>query len=525
MNAVNKTLKEIEKNGKINTEEELNLLKTKKAISKCETIFIIFSIALYILTFITNSIPLVMFLLALSTPFIAHIIANEKSKKEILEIKIQIYYYMSFIWKFYVIIFVLLFSVLAIYAIVQNHLMWSNALLTYIPAIIVLSLPIFLDSKWWKYQYRSALLKISQNNKFKKPLPESTNNKYLNALAAQKEKVKQQNAVSIEKSTISDKWICTNCGEMNPLTAKFCKGCGTWNAAMNQQTKENEQISHTEEKSIQTEHKIKYCFKCGFKLKSDAKFCIMCGERQPDMSDNLKINNADVNSLTNAEISSQNSSEDLIEPTSQTNNYKFVKKIKKEDLNFIEAVINSCDLSSENFKFVKKCRRNYVILLIFLNIVTGIIVGGFLSIVSKDINSGNKQVEFFKSIFSLLGPLFLYINLRINRQYLKKIISEKDEILQMQTYYSLHFMPRYFICLSTILGVFSVLIAVSPIFNLNGEHLPIFLSIVVTLIFVAFFSIPILIYIWDIKYYTRQYVGIFLNSEKKAEKIMQEDNI
>ncbi len=102
---------------------------------------------------------------------------------------------------------------------------------------------------------------------------------------------KQADEITIQ----SDEWTCINCGEANPLTAKFCKGCGTWKGTINQpvigdeqishneQAKEDEHISHTEEEIIQSEHKTKYCFKCGFELKGDAKFCIMCGERQPEI--------------------------------------------------------------------------------------------------------------------------------------------------------------------------------------------------------------------------------------------------
>ena len=238
MNALDKKLKEIEKNGQINTEGELNLLKTKKAISEYRTLYIIISIVLYVLAFCTSGIYGVSLILCLSTPFITHAAANKKLKKETSELKKQICYYMSFIWKFYVIIFVLLFSLIGVPMVVHGTSKWTDVLVLFTPAIIVLSLPIFIDSRWWKHQYRSALLKSSENNEFKQPLLEETNNKYLNALTAQKEKVKQQIVVTSGKLIQIDEWTCINCGETNPLTAKFCKGCGTWNAAIDKQVKE-----------------------------------------------------------------------------------------------------------------------------------------------------------------------------------------------------------------------------------------------------------------------------------------------
>ncbi len=302
--------------------EELKLLKAKKAINKHKDLYVITSIILYVLALFTKSIPSAPFILALSTPFIAHVIVNVKLKKETSESKMQICYYMSFIWKFYAAIFALLFLVTSIFMIVADTSKWFNALIVFIPTWIVLSLPNFLDSKWWKHQYKSELLisKLGQQES-EQTISEKTNNKFLDALDAQKEKVKRQNTVANEKLTQNEKpaekifcancskdltddiasapglmfcpycdtpihlqnnkWTCSNCGKTNPITVKFCKGCGTWRAAANEQVKDREQSSNAEEEIIQTENKTKKCIKCNYELKNDAKFCIICGEKQP----------------------------------------------------------------------------------------------------------------------------------------------------------------------------------------------------------------------------------------------------
>lgn len=152
---------------------------------------------------------------------------------------------------------------------------------------------------------------------------ENPSNKFLNSLTAQKERVKQQNTVANNKLTQnenpvkkifcancnkdltndiasvpglmfcpycdtpiclqSNQWTCSNCGKANPITVKFCKGCGTWVSAANEQVKEKEPSSNSEDGIIQTEYNTKQCVKCGFELKNDAKFCIICGERQPEI--------------------------------------------------------------------------------------------------------------------------------------------------------------------------------------------------------------------------------------------------
>lgn len=318
-NATNKQVIDSEQNSNM---EKLKLLKAKKAINEHKNLYVIISIILYVLAFFAASIPSAPFILALSTPFIAHGIVNVKLKKETSESKIQVCYYMSFIWKFYAAIFALLFLVTSIFMIVADTSKWFNALIVFIPAWIVLSLPNFLDSKWWKHQYKSELLisKLEQHES-EQTISEKTNNKFLDALNAQKEKVKRQNTVANEKLTQnekpaekifcancskdltddiasapglmfcpycdtsiylqSNKWTCANCGKTNPITVKFCKDCGTWRAAANEQVKDLEQSSNVEEKIIQTENKTKKCIKCSYELKNDAKFCIICGEKQP----------------------------------------------------------------------------------------------------------------------------------------------------------------------------------------------------------------------------------------------------
>lgn len=314
----------VKENKQNSNAEELKLLKAKKAISSHKDSYVITSIILYFLAFCTASIPPSTFILALSTPFIAHGIVNIKLKKETSESKIQICYYMSFIWKFYVIISVLLFSAIGIFIIVPGTFKWTNVLILFIPVILVLSLTNFLDSRWWKQQYRSAISESKLNlQESKKTISEETNNKFLNSLTAQKERVKQQNTVANNKLTQnenpvekifcancnkdltndiasvpglmfcpycdtpiclqSNQWTCSNCGKANPITVKFCKGCGTWVSAANEQVKEREPNSNSEEEIIQTDYNTKQCVKCGFELKNDAKFCIICGERQPEI--------------------------------------------------------------------------------------------------------------------------------------------------------------------------------------------------------------------------------------------------
>lgn len=44
-----------------------------------------------------------------------------------------------------------------------------------------------------------------------------------------------------------------------------------------------------ESKSPQTVQTKKKCIKCNYELKEDAKFCIICGERQPEIKQTEKI--------------------------------------------------------------------------------------------------------------------------------------------------------------------------------------------------------------------------------------------
>ena len=267
--------------GQNSNTEELKLLKTKKAINGHKDLYVITSIILYVLAFFTASIPNATFILALSTPFISHAIVNIKLKKSTSESKMQICYYMSFVWKFYTVIFALLFLVATIFMILSDTSKWMIALIVFIPAWIVFSLPNFLDSRWWKHQYRVTISKSRQNQQNgERPISIETNIRSLDAFNSQREKVKQQNNNETD-TVIADTETAMDSDKTQAVERNCQIVLEKSENTIDKQSKENDYNSYTEYSTIQTAHQTKKCIKCNYELKNDAKFCIICGEKQP----------------------------------------------------------------------------------------------------------------------------------------------------------------------------------------------------------------------------------------------------